>query len=474
MVVIGAGPAGEKAATQAAWFGKKVAVVERRPDPGGIAVSDAGIPTKTLRETAAYLTGFRHREIYGVSMSLEAELKLEHLKRRTSDVKAIMTEAVRGNLARMGVTMLHGASAKLLAGRNVRVGDRLLTADVILLAPGSRPARPGAIPFDDPAVFDSERILELPSIPRSLVVVGGGAVGCEYASIFTALGTQVTLLEGSDRLLAFADAEIAALYADVFRKQGTDVRLSTLVESIARTEGSLEVRLSGGKTIAPDSVLYAGGRIGNTEELGLAEAGVEVDARGRIKVDEHYRTTAAGIYAAGDVIGPPALASVSQEQGRVAACHAFGIPFKDVVDPLAPFGVYSLPEIAMVGLTEEAAKRQGLEIETGRGFFARNTRARIAGTTEGLVKLVFRRADRVLLGVHILGDIASELVHLGQLAISRGLPIDTFIHSTFNTPTFTEAYKYAAYDGLQRLEGRAPGGTSGGATSGGVSGPASR
>jgi NAD(P) transhydrogenase len=473
MVVIGAGPAGEKAATQAAWFGKKVVIVERRPDPGGIAVSDAGIPTKTLRETAAYLTGFRHREVYGVSMALDAELKLERLKRRTGDVKAIMTEAVRGNLARMGVTVLHGASARLLPGRNVRVGDRVLSGEVILLAPGSRPARPGAIPFDDPAVFDSERILELPSLPKSLCVVGGGAVGCEYASIFTALGTQVTLIEGSDRLLAFADAEIAALYADVFRKQGTDVRLSTLVESIARTAGTLRVQLSGGAALTPDSVLFAGGRIGNTEELGLADAGVEVDARGRIKVDEHYRTTAAGIYAAGDVIGPPALASVSQEQGRVAACHAFGIPFKDVVDPLAPFGVYSLPEIAMVGLTEAAAKKQGLDVETGRGHFARNTRARIAGTTEGLVKLVFRRSDRVLVGVHILGDIASELIHLGQLAISRALPIDTFIHSTFNTPTFTEAYKYAAYDGLQRLEGRAPGGGTSG-TSGGVTGPGSR
>ena len=457
LVVIGAGPAGEKAATQAAWFGKTVCVVERRPDPGGIAVSDAGIPTKTLRETAAYLTGFRHREVYGVSMALDAELKLERLKRRTQDVKRIMTEAVRGNLARMGVTVLYGTSAKLEPGMRVRLGDRVLHAKVILLAPGSRPARPGVIPFDDPAVYDSERILELATLPKTMVVVGGGAVGCEYASIFTALGTQVTLLEGADRLLAFADAEIAKEYAEVFRKQGTDVRLSTLVESIGRRDGKLEVRGSGGFVATPDHVLFAGGRIGNTEDLGLADAGVQVDAKGRVKVDAHYQTTAPGIYAAGDVIGPPALASVSQEQGRVAACHAFGIPFKDVVDPLAPFGVYSLPEIAMVGLTEDAAKKQGLDVETGRGQFARNTRARIAGTTEGFVKLVFRKTDRVLVGVHILGDIASELVHLGQLAISQKLPIDTFIHATFNVPTFSEAYKYAAYDGLQRLEGRAPG-----------------
>jgi len=453
LVVIGAGPAGEKAATQAAWFGKSVAIVERRPDPGGIAVSDAGIPTKTLRETAAYLTGFRHREIYGVSLSLDPDLKIERLKRRIADVKGIMTAAVRGNLERMGVTLIHG-TAKLLGAGRVRVGERVLEAGVILLAPGSRPARPGAIPFGDPAVSDSERILELPSLPKTLLVVGGGAIGCEYASIFTALGTAVTLVEMSDRLLAFADGEVAGVYADVFRTLGTDVRLSTSVESIERVAGKLQVRLSGGATLTPEHVLFAGGRVGNTEDLGLAEAGVDVDPKGRIRVDEHYRTTAAGIYAAGDVIGPPALASVSQEQGRVAACHAFDIAFKDVVDPVAPFGVYSIPELAMAGLTEDAARKQGIDIETGRGLFARNTRARIAGTTEGMVKLVFRRADRVLIGVHIVGDVASELIHLGQLCIAKSLTIDTFIHSTFNTPTFSEAYKYAAYDGLQRLAGR--------------------
>lgn len=462
MVVIGSGPAGEKAATQAAYFGKRVAIVERRATPGGIAVSDAGIPTKTLRETAVYLTGFRHREIYGIGLALDARLKLVRLLGRTGEVRTLMTGVVQANLERMGVEFVHGVgrlagtgTGTSDAGHRVLVttdtGERVLEADVVLLAPGSRPFHPPNIPFDDAAVTDSEGILGLSRLPGSLVVVGGGAVGCEYASIFRALGVEVTLLEAAPHLLGFVDPEIADLLAETFRAQGTRVMLGSGVAAIERTPRGLEVRLASGETLMPEHVLWAGGRVGNLEGLGLADAGVVVDAKGRIQVDGDYQTSVPGIFAAGDVIGPPALASVSMEQGRVAACHAFGIPFKDVVDPLAPFGVYSVPEVAMVGVTEPAARAAGIDVEVGRGRFARNTRARIAGATEGLIKLVFRRSDRVLLGVHILGDIASELVHLGQLIVSAGRPIDYFIHATFNVPTYSEAYKYAAYDGLQRL-----------------------
>ncbi len=258
----------------------------------------------------------------------------------------------------------------------------------------------------------------------------------------------------ADRLLPFMDAEIAALLADVFRAQGMTVELGTAVASVARDGAALRIALDRGRTIAADHLLFAGGRTGNVEGLGLHEAGVAVDDHGRIRVDEHFRTTAPGIYAAGDVIGPPALASVSMEQGRVAACHAFGIAFKDAVDALPPFGVYALPEVAMVGMTEEQAAAAAIPYETGRGWFARNTRARIAGTTDGLVKIVFRRDDRRLLGVHVLGDVAAELIHVGQIALSQRLPFDHFIRMTFNVPTYTEAYKYAAYDGLQRLAAR--------------------
>ncbi|HZS41651.1 MAG TPA: Si-specific NAD(P)(+) transhydrogenase [Polyangia bacterium] len=454
LVVIGAGPAGEKAATQAAYFGKRVAIVERKPTPGGIAVSDAGVPTKTLRETAVYLTGFRHRDVYGISLQLDARLKLERLMSRTAEVRALMSDAAVKNLERMKVEFIHGAGA-LGPDRTVIVdGKRTLRAGAILIATGSHPFHPPGIPFDDPAIADSEKILKLDRLPKSLLVIGGGAVGCEYASIFTALGVEVTLVEAADRLLGFMDRELSLELGKIFRALGMNVITGACIESIARTDGKLAVQLDGGRRLHPEHVLFAGGRVGNTAGLGLDAAGVKVDAKGRIVVGEDYQTAAPGVYAAGDVIGPPALASVSMEQGRVAACHAFAIPFKDVVDPLPPLGVYSLPEVAMVGLTEEAAAQKGVDCEVGRGWFARNTRARIAGVTEGLVKLVFRRADRVLVGVHILGDIASELIHLGQMVANQGRTIDYFIHATFNVPTYSDAYKYAAYDGLQRLGGR--------------------
>jgi NAD(P) transhydrogenase len=280
---------------------------------------------------------------------------------------------------------------------------------------------------------------------------GGGGVGCGYASIFTALGVEVTLIESGDRLLSFLDSEISQLLADAFSGMGMRLLLAGGRAAVVRDDSGLRCTLARGEEIRPDKVLFASGRVGNTDGLGLETAGVQVDTRNRIVVDETFRTTAESIYAAGDVIGPPALASVSMEQGRVAACHAIGVPFKEIVDPMPPFGVYSVPEAAMVGLTEEDATAEGIDYEVGRGWFADNTRATIAGATDGLVKLVFRREDRTLLGVHVLGDNAAELVHQGQAVLHYGGTIDYFIDSTFNMPTESEAYKYAAYDGLQRL-----------------------
>jgi len=459
MVVIGAGPAGEKAAAQAAFFGKRVAIVERQAAPGGSLVSSAGVPTKTLRETALYLTGFRRREVYGLSIQLDPDATLDRLMARTAQVQAAMTGQVRENIARHRIKMVRG-TGRLGTNRTVVVtpirrngAPRTLQADIILVATGSRPFHPPDVPFDDPDVYDSERILGIDRIPRSMVVVGGGPVGCEYASIFTSLGTEVTLLDSGERLLPFMDSEISRLLGATLSGMGMRLVLGSGVGAVRRTDGELRVTLESGEVIRPEKVLFAAGRAGNTEGLGLEEASVQVDTRGRIIVDKEFRTTAEGIYAAGDVIGPPALASVSMEQGRVAACRAFGIPFKETVDPLAPYGVYSIPEVAMVGLTEEAATKQGVGYEVGRGWFSGNTKAVIDGGTDGLVKLVFRRKDRVLLGVHILGDIASELVHDGQAVMHASGVIDHFIHATFNVPTRSEAYKYAAYDGLQRLAG---------------------
>jgi NAD(P) transhydrogenase len=310
------------------------------------------------------------------------------------------------------------------------------------------------VPFDDPDVHDSDTILGLDSMPGSLVVIGGGPVGCEYASIFMALGVRVSLVDRADRLMPFLDAEASAQLRTCLTDMGMRLLLSSPHADVGRIDGRLQVSIGGGETVETDVVLYAAGRSGNTEELGLAASGVELDPRGRILVDAEYQTAVPGIYAAGDVIGPPALASVSAEQGRVAMCHAFDIPFKETVDPLPPFGIYSIPEVAMVGLTEEAAAAAGIDAAAGRYDFSNNPRSIIAGTTYGFIKLVFRRDDRRLLGVHIVGEEAAELIHAGQAVLHAGETIDRFIHSTFNIPTRAEAYKYAAYDGLQQLGGQ--------------------
>ena len=456
LVVIGSGPAGEKGAAQAAYFNKSVAIVEQAPTPGGIAVSSAGIPTKTFRETALYVSGFRQREVYGVGLTLDPQIALERLMTREAEVVTVMTRAVERNIARHGIEMIQGR-ARLGPQRTVHVSSidhrpRVLRARAILIATGSHPVLPAGVPFDDPDVHDPVEILKLDRIPGRLLVVGGGAVGCEYASIFAALGVEVTLMSPSSHLLRHLDPEICQMQAEVFNSMGIRLVLDAPLASVRRVEGELEVRATTGQRFSPEKVLLATGRAGNTEGLGLAEGGVAVSERGDIVVDGRFETTAPGIYAAGDVIGPPRLASVSMEQARVAVCHAFGIEFKDMVDALAPQCVYSIPEVAMVGMTEAQAKAAGVDYETGRALFSANAKAKISGFHEGMLKLVFQRADRMLLGVHILGEMASELIHLGQLVLHEQGSIDRFIHATFAVPTRSEAYKYAAYDGLMRLD----------------------
>jgi NAD(P) transhydrogenase len=453
MVVVGSGPAGEKAAAQAAYFGRRVAIVDRLPDPGGTMVAGA-VSTKTMREAALYLTGFTRHQIYGVGMDLRPDVLIGRLRDREADVTAMMTEAVRENLRRHAITFLHG-TARLAGDGTVDVvtpeGTRTLSADAILLAPGSRPFHPAGVPFDHADVLDSEtaRVLDRPL--RSLVVVGGGAVACEYASIFLALGAEVTLVDRGTRLLPFMDAELSGILADTFRSFGMRVLSETGVSGVAPAEPGISVETTASEAIRAEKVIFAAGRTGNTEELGLKDAGVATDDRGRILVDEHFRTSVPGIYAAGDVIGPPALASVSMEQGRVAACYAMSIPFKQTVDPLTPFGVYSIPECAMVGVTEEQAQERDLAYAVGVSRFKDNSRAAIAGATDGALKLVVDRDDRRLLGVHMIGEGATELIHQGQAVIHFGGTLDYFIHSTFDVPTLSDSYKYAAYDCLQRM-----------------------
>jgi NAD(P) transhydrogenase len=457
LVVLGSGPAGEKAAAKAAYFGKRVALVERSDESvGGVAVTHLGmVPTKTLREAALYLTGFRKREIYGASVEVEPTALLHRLHERTDAVSATMSAAVRDNLAQHHVELVTG-TASLRPGRRVVVrtpaGERTLHAEAIVVATGSRPYHPPGIPFEDRDVLDAEQVLEIETTPASVVVVGAGAIGTEHASIFQALGAEVTLVDAADRILGYVDAELSAELRRILEASGMDIRLGARIGDVRREPTGLVINLEDGAELRPEKLVFASGRSGNTEGLGLEEVGVEVDARGRIVVDDRYRTTAAGIYAAGDVIGPPALASSAMDQGRIAACEAFGLPGIGAVDPVVPTGVYSIPEVAGVGLTEQEAQSRGIDYAVGRGRFTTNSRGNISGATDGLVKLLFRRDDRTLLGAHILGEIASELIHIGQAALHHGDTVAYFLDTTFNVPTYAEAYKYAAYDALGGLE----------------------
>ncbi len=456
LVVLGAGPAGEKGAARAAYFGKRVAVVDPRPRSGGMAVSTGGIPTKTLREGAIYLHGLGQTGIGVPPASAQDSWRV--LMARKLEVSEFMTKAVERNLVRHGIERIHG-QARLLPGRRVEVvkggGERLvLDADVVLLASGSRPGHPPGIPIDDPDVHDSESILEIEGVPESILVIGGGSLGCEYASIFAALGVRVTIVDGGSQLAPALDVEMARVLAESFNANGIRVIPMSKISLVARVGDGLEARLADGRTLRARKVLVATGRRPRTEGLGLREAGVDLDSNGWIQVDDHYRTTAPGVFAAGDVIGPRGLASMAMEQARVAVSHAFGFEYqKD--DRFHPGYMFSIPEAAWVGLTEEQARASAIEYEVGRSSFGTNAKARISGFPDGLVKLVFRVPDKTLLGVHIVGELASELVHIGQFVMHEGSTIDRFIDATFAVPTRSEAFKYAAYDGLMRLDRRA-------------------
>ena len=456
LAVIGSGPAGEKAAAHAAYFGRSVALIERKDHLGGAVVSNAGIPTKTLRESALYMTGFRKRDVYGVSVQMRPEMTLQLLRSRTAEVILTMARQVRANMERHGVHVFHG-NARLTGPNTVSIeanGElRTIEARAILVATGSRPFHPTDVDFADPDVHDSETILSIDRPFTSVVVVGSGAVGSEYASIMAALGLQVTILEAGPRMLGIADAEIADVLRRCLAEAGVDIRTGIRTQSIARENGKLTVTLAGGEKLHPDKLLFAVGRDCNTDNLGLEELGVKMGQRGVIDVDEDFRTSVPTIYAAGDVVGPPGLASVSMEQGRTAASAACGTSYSSGCRFAAPSGVYSIPEVGWVGLTEEQAQAQGRRYEVGRADFTANSRANIGGFTEGMVKLIFDPGDRRLLGAHAVGEIAAEIIHVAQAVIQLNGDLDYFVHATFNVPTWSDTFKMAAFDGLGKVEG---------------------
>src|SRR5262245_7634441 len=390
LVVIGAGPAGEKGAARAAYFGKQVGIVDDNPRPGGIAVTTAGIPTKTLREGAVYLSGLGQSAIHLPQPTTQDPWRL--LMARKREVSQFMTKTVERNLSRHGIDRIHGR-ARLLADRRVEVttaggAGTVLEAEAILLAAGSRPRSLPFVPRDDPDVHDADDILDIERAPASLLVLGGGAVGCEYASIFAALGTRVSVLNARAHLLPALDVEMARAFAESFTGMGIRVTAGTPVVDLERRGGVLRARLGDGRSFEAEKVLVAVGRVPCTEDLGLAAAGVKTDGAGWVLVDERFATTAPGVFADGDMIGPPALASVAMEQARVAVSHAFGFHASTTAtDSLWPNYVFSIPEVAWVGLTEEAARATGLEYETGRSSFGANAKARISGFADGLIKL---------------------------------------------------------------------------------------
>jgi NAD(P) transhydrogenase len=454
LIAIGSGPAGTRAAIQAAKLRSRAAVVEQGRTVGGVCVNTGTIPSKTVREAVLHLTGLRQRGFYGQGYRVKGEVTFEDISRRTRLVVEREQSVLGDQLARNHVTLVEGR-ATLLDGNTVRVADAsgrevVLTADAIVIGTGSTPAHPAGIQFDGYSILDSDQILELGRIPGDLVVVGGGVIGLEYTSMFAALGSGVTLVEARSGMLDFCDAEIVEALQYHLRDLGVTFRFGETVEAVEARDGRTLTRLKSGKQVVADAVFYSAGRQGATTGLGLAELGIEVDARGRIAVDAHYRTSVPTVFAVGDVIGFPSLASVSAEQGRIAACAALGLE-THAMSELIPFGIYAIPEVSYVGRTEAELTDAGVPYEVGVARYRELARGVILGEQYGMLKLLVSSPDGQLLGVHAFGTGATELVHIGQTAMGLGGTIDFFVDSVFNYPTLAEAYKIAALNAANKL-----------------------
>ena len=456
LIVIGCGPAGEKAGAQAAYFGKRVAVVERAEHTGGSCINTGTVPSKTLRESALYFSGLQQRGLHGIDYSLKENLTVNDFMHHEREVVEMERHRILKNLELHKIELVRGQASfadnhtVAVAGAN---GARQLHGDVILIATGSKPNRPAEIAFDDVHTFDSDTFLKMNRIPKSLAVIGAGVIGCEYASILMALGVAVTLVDGRDVLLPFLDFEVSERLHERFAALGMQLWFNERPVKVENSASGARLTMKSGRVLETEAALFAAGRRAAVDGLELQKAGLAVNDRGYLAVDEHYRTSVPNIYAAGDVIGFPALASTSMEQGRVAVCHAFGLKYKQRVASLLPMGIYTIPEISAAGETEASCKEKSIDYVVGRAHYANNARGHIAGDTTGLLKLIFARADKKLLGVSIIGENAPELIHIGMMVLDNGLTIDEFIEQVFNYPTLSETYKYAAYDGLGNLAG---------------------
>ena len=459
LTVIGSGPAGQRAAIQAAKLGKRAAVIERDPEIGGMSAR-ASTSSKTLREAALHLTGYRERNVYGESFAVKQNITMGDLLFRTDYVMKHEADVLRSQLARNRLDLING-NASFVDRHTLDIADdegethRTITADKIVIAVGTYSTPPPVVYADGRLIFVSDDVLNLPELPRTLTVVGAGAIGLEYACTFAALGVRVTLVERGSRLLTFADDEIADTLTYVMRQNAVTLRMNEVVfdiEYVIDERGNrVRVLLESGKQIVSDAAMYCVGRTGNTESLALEAVGLEADQRGRLSVDEHYQTKVEGIYAVGGVIGFPDLVPTSQLQGRLAACHAFGVaagPFSE----LFPYNVQSIPEVAMVGPTEAELTERGVPYEVGKASYRESVRSMITGNEgSGLLKLLFEIESRKLLGVHIIGEGAAELIQIGQAVIAYGGTIDYFTEAAISYPTLAACYATAALDGLNRL-----------------------
>jgi len=454
LVVIGSGPAGQRAAIQGAKAHKRVVVIEKREVVGGACINTGTIPSKTLREAVLHLSGYSYQSLYGVTNRVKDKVTMADLAFRVQHVIKTEIDVTQAQLSRNNVDLIFGA-ASFVDPHVMRVeslrGATNIEADFIILAPGTKPAASPKVPINGRTIINSDQILEMPQVPKTMVVVGGGVIGVEYTSMFAMLGVRVILIEKRNRLLEFADTEMVEALSYHLRDNRVTMRLNEEVSAVEEVpDDGVVANLESRKRVVGDTLLYAVGRQGNVDELNLAAAGLVADNRGRIAVNEHYQTAQPHIYAVGDVIGFPSLASVSMEQGRIAAAHAFG--FQVTTNPAVyPYGIYTIPEISFIGKTEEQLTDEDVPYEVGLAFYREIARGQIRGDTTGRLKLIFHRETKELLGVHIIGEGASELLHIGQAVMILGGTVEYFVNTVFNYPTLAECYKAAAFNGLNKL-----------------------
>jgi NAD(P) transhydrogenase len=455
LIVLGSGPAGQRAAIYAAKMGKKAAVVEMREVVGGACINTGTIPSKTMREAVLHLSGYNYKSIYGMNYRVKEKITMADLAFRVQHVIKTEVDVTEAQLSRNNVEMLVGV-ASFEDATHIKVtnshGAMVYETANVLIATGTKPAVSDKVAINGRSIINSDQVLELPSLPKTMIVVGGGVIGVEYTCMFSALGVRVTLVERRPKLLEFADQEIVEALSYHLRDTRVTMRLNEEVESVEESaDGTVVANLESKKKLQGDALLYAVGRQGNVDELNLSAIGLEADKRGRIPVDKDFRTKVRSVFAAGDVIGFPSLASVSMEQGRIASARAFGDETILSNPSYYPYGIYTIPEISFIGKTEEQLTEEDVPYEVGVAYYREIARGQIRGDTTGRLKIVFHRKTHAILGVHIIGEGASELLHIGQAVMVLGGKLEYFVDTVFNYPTLAECYKVAAFNGLNRV-----------------------